>query len=273
MPTFSWGPPMSDASAPADRPSLSVIIPCLNDAQLLERCLRSLSAQSITPAEVIVVDNGSTDDSAAVARRHGARVVDEPRRGITWATLAGFDAADGDVLVRIDADVELAPDYLERVRDIWRAAVASPGRRVVGVTGSARFDIPGAVGDIASSLYLGAYFASVGSTLGHHPLFGTNYSIRADWWAQIRDDVDLSDTYVHEDMQLSFAVRPDETIWLQRDLVVGMDDRALHGLRQVAVRFHRGFYTIVRNWRIHPPHRRLAQRGRLGSRLQEVLAP
>ncbi|WJY64115.1 Putative glycosyltransferase EpsH [Corynebacterium atrinae] len=264
---------MSDAPVSAGRPALSVIIPCLNDARLLDRCLRNLGAQSVAPAEVIVVDNGSTDDSADVARRHGALVVDEPRRGITWATKAGFDAAGGDVLMRIDADVELDPDYLERVRDIWRRAEASPGRRVVGVTGSARFEIPGPAGDIASSLYLGAYFRSVGSTLGHYPLFGTNYSIRADWWAEVRDSVDLSDTYVHEDMQLSFAVRADETVWFQKDLVVSMDDRALHGIRQVAVRFHRGFYTVLRNWRKHPPHRRLAQRGLLGTRLREVLAP
>lgn len=264
---------MSDAPVSAGRPALSVIIPCLNDAQLLDRCLLSLRAQTITPAEIMVVDNGSTDDSAAVARRHGARVVDEPRRGITWATKAGFDAAEGDVLMRIDADVELAPDYLERVRDIWRRAATSPGRRVVGMTGSARFEIPGRAGDIATAAYLGAYRRSVGLALGHQPLFGTNYSIRADWWASVRDEVDMSDTYVHEDMQLSFAVREDETIWLQRDLVVAMDDRALHGVRQIAVRFRRGLYTIVRNWRTHPPHRRLARRGLLGSRMQEVLAP
>ncbi|NLF92064.1 MAG: glycosyl transferase family A, partial [Corynebacterium marinum] len=61
--------------------------------------------------------------------------------------------------------------------------------------------------------------------------------------------------------------------WFQKDLVVSMDDRALHGIRQVAVRFHRGFYTVLRNWRKHPPHRRLAQRGLLGTRLREVLAP
>lgn len=264
---------MSNLPLTAEHPTLSVIIPCLNDARLLERCLLSLRAQTIAPAEIIVVDNGSTDDSAAVARSHGARVVDEPRRGITWATKTGFDAAGGDVLVRIDADVELAPDYLQRVRDIWRRAATSPGRRVVGMTGSARFEISGKAGDVATAAYLGAYRASVGSALGHQPLFGTNYSIRADWWASVRDDVDMSDTYVHEDMHLSFAVRDNETIWLQRDLVVAMDDRALHGVRQLAVRFYRGFYTIIRNWRTHPPHRRLAQRGLLGSRMQEVLAP
>lgn len=263
---------MSRSREAADHPAVSVVIPCLNDGPLLARCLDSLNKQVIPPAEIIVVDNGSTDDSAAVARARGARVVEEPRRGITWATRTGFDAASGDLLLRLDADVEVPPDFTIRLYRTWEAAEASPGRRVVGVTGDARFDLPGALGDLLSSVYLGAYRASVGSTLGHHPLFGTNYSLRADWWREIRDDVDFSDPYVHDDLHLSFAVRADETVWFQPDLVVGMDDRALHGAQQLMVRFHRGFYTVFRNWRHHPPHRRLAQRGRLGHRLGEVLA-
>lgn len=251
--------------------TLSVIIPCLDDAVLLRRCLTHLGEQDTPPDEVIVVDNGSTDDSAEVARAAGARVVPEPRRGITWATHTGFDAATGDVLLRIDADVAPAPDFLTRVHAAWDAAERSPGRRVVGVTGTARFELPGRAGDVASGLYLGAYRLSVGSALGHHPFYGTNYSVRADWWREVRDLVDSADTYAHEDMQLSFAVRPDETVWLQRDLTLDMDPRALRGARQVARRFHRGWYTVLSGWREHPPHRRLARRGLLGQRLQEAM--
>lgn len=239
---------------------------------LLRRCLTSLAAQEVPADEIIVVDNGSTDDSAAVARAAGARVIIEPRRGITWATRTGFDAAAGDVLLRTDADVELAPDFIARLHAAWDAADASPGRRVVGVTGTARFELPGRAGELAARLYLGAYRASVGSALGHHPLFGTNYSVRADWWAEIRDGIDSADTYAHEDMQISFAVRPGETIWLQRDLSVLTDPRPLYGACQVLRRFHRGWHTMQRGFAAHPPHRRLASRGRLGERLRRELA-
>ncbi|MGP6173194.1 glycosyltransferase family 2 protein [Corynebacterium sp. A21] len=256
-----------------ERPSVSLVIPCLNDAQLLKRCLASFGNQRIRPDEIIVVDNGSTDDSAQVAREAGAQVVVEARRGITWATLTGFDAADGDILLRVDADAEAAPDFIARLHRAWKAAEQSPGRRVIGVTGSARFELPGALGRILSSVYLGAYLSSVGSALGHYPFFGTNYSIRADWWREVRDGVDFSDTYVHEDMHLSFAVRDHETVWFQSDLLLTMDNRALHDSRQLLVRFLRGVYTIRCNWRSHPPHRRLARRGLLGSRLNGVVKP
>ncbi|QGU07411.1 Poly-beta-1,6-N-acetyl-D-glucosamine synthase [Corynebacterium occultum] len=264
---------MNEPLTPAEPRRISVIIPCLNDAELLERCLHSFQTQLLPADEIIVVDNGSTDNSAAIAHQAGARVVTEPRRGITWATQTGFDAATGDILLRVDADTRAEEDFILRLHHAWEAAEKSPGRTVVGVTGSARFEIPGALGTIATSLYLGAYRTSVGSALGHHPFFGTNYSIRAQWWHQIRDAVDFSDTYVHEDMHLSFAVRENETVWYQPDLLLSMDDRALHGFRQVLVRFHRGFYTMLRNWRTHPPHLRLAQRGVLGPRLKEVLKP
>ena len=250
---------------------ISIVIPCLDDADLLDRCLTSLAAQTVLPDEVIVVDNGSTDHTAEVAEQHGARLVTESRRGITWATRAGFDAAEGDVLARIDADVHAPRDYLAKLHAAWNAADASPGRRVVGVTGVARFEVPGRRGDLASAAYLGAYRRSVGSALGHHPLFGTNYSLRADWWRSVRDDVDSADTFSHEDMQISFQVRADETVWFQPDLTLDMDARPLSGMGQMITRFRRGMHTILRGWKHHPPHRRLASRGVLGPRVQKAV--
>lgn len=248
--------------------TLAVVIPCLDDGDLLRRCLAAFAAQSVPADEIIVVDNGSTDDSADVARSSGARVVSEPRRGITWATRAGFDAAGADVMLRTDADVAPAPDFVERLHAAWDAAEVNSGpahgqRTVVGVTGSGKFELPEPWGRLATAAYLGAYRASVGSALGHQPFFGTNYCIRRSWWGQVRDDVDFSDVEVHEDMHLSFAVRPDETIWLQRDLVLDMDARALVGARQVARRFRRGAHTIAVNWRREGPRERLGARGLL----------
>lgn len=253
---------------------ISIIIPCWNDAVLLDRCLQALHAQQVRPDEIIVVDNGSTDDSAAVAHAHGARVLSEPRPGITWATQTGLHAATGDVLARIDADVAPAPDYLARLHDTWDAAERSQhqgGRKVVGVTGSGRFEIPGWRGDLLSRLYLGAYQATAGLALGHYSFFGTNYSIKREWWLEIAPAVDFSDTEVHEDMHLSFAVRPTETIWWQPDLILDMDARALRGVRQLRRRFRRGFHTVFTNWRTQLPQERLKERGVLPAPLAKLV--
>ena len=91
---------------------ISIVIPCLNDAVLLEQCLSSIVAQTLQPEEVIVVDNGSTDNSVEVANRMGARVVHEPLQGITWASAAGYNSARGDLIVRFDADCVIPPDHV-----------------------------------------------------------------------------------------------------------------------------------------------------------------
>ena len=84
--------------------SLSVVIPCKDDAGPLSRCLEALKAQTVAPLEVIVVDNNSSDDSARVAAGYGARVFSETAPGIAAAASTGYDAALGDVIVRCDAD-------------------------------------------------------------------------------------------------------------------------------------------------------------------------
>jgi hypothetical protein len=100
-PTDTW---------PAEEGELivSVVIPCLNEAENIEACVKSaleaLEASGI-PGEVVVADNASEDGSAELAEAAGARVVHEPRRGYGSAYLAGFAAARGRYIVMGDADL------------------------------------------------------------------------------------------------------------------------------------------------------------------------
>jgi hypothetical protein len=107
-----------------DQPQVSVVIPCLNEASSIARCVES--AQRVLEregvfGEVIVVDNGSTDGSAELAEAAGARVVREPRRGYGSAYLAGFEAARGEYVVMADADLTYdfndIPRFVERLED------------------------------------------------------------------------------------------------------------------------------------------------------------
>jgi glycosyltransferase involved in cell wall biosynthesis len=95
-------------------PKVSVVIPCLNEAENIEECVRRALAgieATHVPGEVIVADNGSDDGSGALAAAAGARVVHEPRRGYGSAYLAGFEAARGAYIVMADAD--LTYDFAE----------------------------------------------------------------------------------------------------------------------------------------------------------------
>jgi len=87
---------------------VSVVIPCLNEEENIERCVTvALDAmvQNGIRGEVVVADNASEDRSAELAKAAGARVVTEPRRGYGSAYLAGFNAARGRYIVMADADL------------------------------------------------------------------------------------------------------------------------------------------------------------------------
>jgi hypothetical protein len=95
-------------SPPDDELLVSVVIPCLNEAENIERCVSwalTTMAEHGIAGEVVVADNDSDDDSAALAARAGARVVHERRRGYGNAYMAGFAAARGRHIVMADADL------------------------------------------------------------------------------------------------------------------------------------------------------------------------
>jgi glycosyltransferase involved in cell wall biosynthesis len=92
----------------AEQPLVSVVIPCLNEAENIVECVtRALQVldENDIAGEVIVADNGSDDGSAKLAEMAGAIVVHESRRGYGRAYLAGFAAARGEYIVMIDADL------------------------------------------------------------------------------------------------------------------------------------------------------------------------
>jgi glycosyltransferase involved in cell wall biosynthesis len=103
---------------------VSVVIPCLNEAESIERCVlaaREALDELGVEGEIVVADNGSTDGSPELARRAGATIVHETRRGYGSAYLAGFAAARGDYIVMADADLTYdfadIPRFVEQLDD------------------------------------------------------------------------------------------------------------------------------------------------------------
>lgn len=100
---------------------ISVIIPALNSADTLPRCLKALQSSPYQRWEGIVVDDGSNDGSADLVRRAGMRVVPSqfPHSGPARARNLGAQIAKGDVLLFIDSDVEIRPDCVGRIARVF----------------------------------------------------------------------------------------------------------------------------------------------------------
>ena len=112
-------------------PDLTVVIPSLNGAAGVDRCLRALAAQSIrSRMEIVVVDDGSADDTASVARAHGVTVISHPRNlGIAAARNTGLNAASADIVAFLDDDCEPEPEWARHL------LAGYAGDDVVGVAG------------------------------------------------------------------------------------------------------------------------------------------
>ncbi len=121
---------MLNRSLEGVKPRFSVVIPAFNEEFYLGDCLSSLAAQDFSgPFEVIVVDNNSTDRTAAIAREAGGTVVFEPVPGVCQARQRGTEVACGEIIVSADADTVYAPGWLSTI-DRWFDA--NPGSIAVG---------------------------------------------------------------------------------------------------------------------------------------------
>jgi glycosyltransferase involved in cell wall biosynthesis len=103
-----------------DTEIVSVIIPIYNTERYLDRCVRSVTAQTWSALEILLVDDGSTDGSAAMCDRlaeadRRIRVIHEPNGGLSDARNAGIEAATGRRLLFVDSDDFIAPDMVEKL--------------------------------------------------------------------------------------------------------------------------------------------------------------
>src|SRR6185436_125554 len=93
---------------------VSVIIPCYNQGRFLGEAIESVLNQTYRNCEIIVVDDGSMDDTARVAARYpSVNLVRQSNRGFSAARNAGFEQSLGDLLVFLDADDRLLPNAIE----------------------------------------------------------------------------------------------------------------------------------------------------------------
>lgn len=116
--------PTCPPAEPCAGPNLSMIIPARNEELNLPRLLESIAHSATRPREILVVDDGSTDNSAAVAESFGARVLTSAAKpsgwtGKSWACYQGAQNATGELLFFLDADTYFLPGGLDRVISCW----------------------------------------------------------------------------------------------------------------------------------------------------------
>jgi glycosyltransferase involved in cell wall biosynthesis len=129
-------------------PLVSIIVPCYNAARFVSAALDSALAQTWPACEVIVVDDGSRDESLAVARRYearGVRVLTQPNRGAAAARNAGLRAAQGTFIQFLDADDLLASDKIAQQMRVF----AGGDTDILSSSAWARFHVDPAEADFS----------------------------------------------------------------------------------------------------------------------------
>lgn len=188
------------------RPTVSVVIPAYNEADTIEKCLESFLDQTEKPLEVIVVDNLSTDDTAAVVRRFRAEHKDEVNikllkqfdsQGIIPTRDYGMVRAKGDVIGRIDADSTLEEEWVEAVADAFSdETVAAASGPVV------YHDMPAQMVGFRADNQIRSTLDKLAKS--HRFLFGSNMAVRRTVWKAILPHLCLDEEdKMHEDIDIA----------------------------------------------------------------------
>ncbi len=182
------------------RLTISIVIPVYNEAEQINACLEAIAAQTLLPDEVIVVDNNSTDGTAALAARFPfVTVITEQKQGVVHARNTGFDAARGDIIGRIDADTIVPADWVATVRRIFIGTAHD------AVSGSVSYhDVPFARFFSGVDFTFRRYLAwSLGK---QYALQGANMAVRARAWHASKQLL-CNEGGMHEDFDLSIHLR------------------------------------------------------------------
>lgn len=192
--------------------NISIVIPVYNEAELLTACLEAISAQTVSPFEVIVVDNNSTDETVQIAQRFDfVKVLHEPRQGVVYARTRGFNAARGDIIARIDGDSIVAPNWVESIH-----AVFTEDAQLDAVSGKAAY-YHAAAAPVFNALDL-FFRRRLQRQLGDRVyLWGANMAIRRGAWQRVKSGLCVH-SGLHEDYDLAIHLQ-------EIDGVVRFDER------------------------------------------------
>lgn len=201
---------------------VSVVIPAFNEERFIGSCIQHLRNQSVLPVEILVIDNNSTDRTAAIAQTMGVQVLFERAQGITPARDTGFNAARGDIIARCDADTRVFSNWIAQLKKAFEDPT------VVGVTGTNEFyDAPAKYKALYERVFTATYFQGNRYLLGHEAFYGSNMALRKTAWDGVKSFLCDDDKMVHEDIDLAVHLAQYGRIVYDPALMVGSSCRAL----------------------------------------------
>lgn len=237
-------------------PRMGVVIRALNEARHLPKLLDGLSRQTVTPDVIVVVDSGSTDDTVAIAEKHGCVVVHiDPARFTYGRSLnRGFEQCDAEIVVVVSAHVyPTHEDYIENlIGPFSDSTVGMVYGRQVGDSTS----------QYSERLVLEGWFPGAGEAWQRHPFANNaNSAVRREVWAQYRfsetlpglEDIHFAQRI--QEMGWFLAYRSDaEVVHVHNESWSGIRlryEREAAALRQIfpAMRFSpaRAVFLMIRN--------------------------
>jgi glycosyltransferase involved in cell wall biosynthesis len=201
------------AAASYDRHmTLSIIIPCYNEENYIGKCLEAIMKSSVLPDEVVVVNDGSTDESLKVIKSLEPRfkeksvklvVLEHEKAGIYAARKFGYDNATSDYILRIDADTHISPNLIGQVLNCLATSLAVsilPGFYETKLPSFNRF-------------YLKLFYFELHklARFGKPVLFGSCMAFRRDIWPEVSRQEELilknhDNNQIWEDLLFSSAL-------------------------------------------------------------------
>ena len=175
-------------------PKISIVIPCYNEEDYIKGCLDAVMRQTVSPYEVIVVDNNCTDKTAKIAKSYDfVHVFKEKRKGIFYSRQTAMNKASGDIVCRIDADTQIDKDWVKRAAQIFadESVMAASGPMGYHDFLFTRFSRA-----VVHVFLVGARL------LGYTFLFGCNMAIRKSAWGIVEPEL-CNDIKSFEDMDIA----------------------------------------------------------------------
>ncbi len=241
---------------PITVPTVSIVIPAFNEEATIRACVLAAIRQTVPAAEIIVVDNRSTDTTGDIVHAIQAEYPDAPliyfqqndEQGLVPTRNFGLDRAQGSVIGRIDADSVIEPNWVHEVQR------AFTDESIAAATGPVHYyDMPMQQFGLKVDNRLRQIILTL--SRDNHFLFGTNMAIRRTAWLAIRDHVCRDELdEMHEDIDLSVHLSQHHlTVAYVPSMVSGMSARRLEDTPRAFAYYARRFErTYARHGLMNP---------------------